>query len=40
MGVNPDRYRSSLNLSKYLPVSKRNGKKNKHIKVKSRIKQN
>ena len=34
MRVNPGRYRSSLNLSIYQPVSKRNGKKNKHnIKV-------
>ena len=32
--MNPGRYRSSLNLSRYLPVSKRNGKKtnsNKNI---------
>ena len=25
--MNPGKYRSSLNLSRYLPVSKRNGKK-------------
>ena len=31
--MNPGRYRSSLNLSIYLPVSKRNGKKTNSNKI-------
>ena len=37
MRVNPYKYRSSLNLSRYLPISK-GMEKNKHIKVKNRVK--
>ena len=36
--MNPGRYRSSLNLSRYLPVSKRNGKKNSNKIDKDKIK--
>ena len=37
MRVNPCRYRSSLNLLRYQPISK-GMEKNKHIKVKNRVK--
>ena len=36
--MNPGRYKSSMNLSRYLSVSKRNGKKNSNKIDKDKIK--